>query len=365
MDVVTETPTVGTPAVDAPSPEDTSIADHAAKFGAPDQRQEPDSETPEVEPRHAILERNDRGQYQKQPHRAQSHRAGAKDVEEIQAQTARLRQAEQDAGIAAPDKKPGESDRAYNLRRQADIAEALRDAKKAGSTTSRNGSGTRQDAPGATNGAGNGYKAAPFTKPAPNPEEFANHENPLAAYARAISAHEREEWLHNLSQFELQKQAEEGQRQAQETHAQQLEQHKARMQATAAARPDFMAKLTAVDDIKIPDVLAHTIFTDDKSGELMYALAAQPNKLLEVSLIAAPLGRDDQSVGLLRRWMHSQIQGAGATPSGPPAFAQTVAVAPRPPRPLGTGPMKTRDEPPSDITSIADHARYYGPKTRR
>ena len=366
MDVATEIPVVEpTAPVEDGS---TSLSDHEAQFG-PGATRQPTAVEEAVETRDEG-ERDDKGRFVKPPtHRAQSHKAGAQDVEEIAAQTKRLRQAEQDAGIVAPERKAGESDRAYNLRRQADIAEALRDAKKAKPAPVAPQPAQRVEHPRVA------YQPQPFTKPKPKADQFANEDDPAEAYIDAIADWRIDKRLHEANEARL----------AQETQQSQ-QQQLAAAHATKAAldsriaefektTPDFWAKLAEVDveELTMPNVMIQALASDvDNAPKLMYHLATHPDDLVDAIGYAMPFVDDLSSttVALVRRRLNrylSQALGATAQPStGAPAPAPSVTVAPRPPTPVRTGPLKTGDEPPGDDdSSIDSHEKHFGPKRRR
>ncbi len=358
MDVETLTPEqpVTAPA-ETPAEDSGSLADHESQFGPESKRQPPaDEDAPAP----------------KAPHRAQSHRATPNDVDDIAAQTKRLRQAEQDAGITAPDKKQGESDRAYNLRRQADVAEALRDARKAGSRPAQNAPPAALAPHQDTFSAPAARTLQPFGEPAPRPEAFQNADDPAEAYYRAIAAHEFRKQIWDAQQHLQAQHSEQSHREAlaaAETRRLSLNAKISEYERTA---PDFWQRLDEVEDLKFPDLMGEAIARDvDNAPRLMYHLATHPDDLVDAIGYAASFADDfsESSVALVRRRLSrylSSVQGAGSqTPTGAPAPAPSVTVAPRPPTPVRTGPLKTGDEPPGDDDSLADHEKYFGRKRRR
>jgi hypothetical protein len=83
---------------------------------------------------------------------------------------------------------------------------------------------------------------------------------------------------------------------------------------------------------------------------------------------AASLDVSAPSVALLRRYLNRYTRATDATPqesTGAPKPAPSVIVAPKPPTPVRTGPLKTGDDPPGDNDmSLANHEKFFGRKRR-
>jgi len=367
MDVEVAAPSEA-PAVEAPV--ETSLADHEAQFG-PGAQRDPQSPPPNGAAAAAATDddadRDPGGRFRK---RAQSQQATAKDVDQISELTRRWRQAEADAGIKI-EKQLGESDRAFGLRRQVEMAEALRDARKASSAPpaapQQQLQPYQQVAPAGTQPTN---QPAPFAEPVPKPEDFATAEDPATEYYRAVAGHEFRRQIHDAQQMILAQRAQQSQHEAiAKSH-----EVKAALDAKIAefekTEPDFQAALDRVNvpELALPNVMIQAIASDvDTAPKLMYYLATHPEHLEDAIAFAIPFGDDlsAPSVALMRRRLNRYVRDIDVQKGASPPAQQPILVAPRPPTPLGTGPLKTGDEPPSDDdSSILNHEKYFGRKRR-
>ena len=368
MDAVeTSTPAVEQPISTPPAvnPE-TSLADHEAEF-APGAKRTPKPEpTATGDPSAATADATadtDRDAGGRFRQRAKSQQASPKDVDEIAELTKRLRQAEADAGITAPERRQGESDRAYSIRRQAEIAEALRDARRA-PKPAPTPQPRHEPAPVATE-----QPALPaFSEKEPQPEDFADAANPLSAYTKALAGYEFRRQIHDAQQALITQRSAESQKAAIEAAHKHAATVQAKIDAFKVEHPDYDARIEAMEDLLLPDVLLETISTDDNPPKIAYALACNPDELVDLIGFAAALDYSPQSVALLRRRLKRHASATDvpvkATLASNPVQRQ-VEVAPRPPTRVPTGPLKTGDEPPGDDDmSLANHERYFGPKRR-
>jgi|GEM_PF-3452530 len=366
---------VAAPPVEAPSaPEvestvETSLADHEAQFGPSAQRNTQPTPTngaaADTPVDDADTERDPGGRFRK---RAQSHQATSKDVDQIAELTKRLRQAEADAGLKI-EKQAGESDRAFSLRRQAEMAEAVRDARKATSTpVPTPAPQTRQQsAPIATQADG---KPAPFAEPLPKPEDFATADDPATEYYRAIAGHEFRRQIHDAQQAILAQRQQQSQQEAIAKSHEIKAALDAKMAEFEKTTPDFQAALDKVNvpELNMPNVMIQAIVSDvDTAPKLMYYLATHPDDLEDAIAFAIPFADDlsAPSVALVRRRLNRYVRDIGVQKGAPPPAQQPILVAPRPPTPLGTGPLKTGDGPPSDESSLLEHEKYFGLRKRR
>lgn len=359
MDVV-ETAPVETPAA-PPVDDGGSLADHEAQFGAGAKR-EPVPARDTAEPGEAATpDRDDTtGQFRK---RAASQRGTSKDTDEIAALTKRLREAEGASGLIF-ERKPGESDRAFALRQRAEIAEALRDAKKA--PKAEPAAAPRHE-PAAAPRHEPAVAPSTFDKPRPKPQDFANADDPFDAYADALTDWKWDKKIHEAQQLYLAQQQASSQKAAEEYWTQHGQKVQADIDTFKKEHPDYDAKMDAIEDLKLPDVLMEAISTGDNPAKVAYALASNEDELLNLIGFSASLGYSADSVALVRRRLqrHAQAIDAAAMPKGasPPAPAP-VLVAPRPPTPLGTGPLKTGTDLPDDDSPLSAHEKAFGPKSR-
>jgi len=318
MDTATvETPTtaqVEAPAaVETPSSDAPSIADHAKAFSPEAQAAavEKDDEGSDIN-----RPRDESGKFSRQ--RAESHRAKPDDVPRIKELTKKWREEER--------QRKELSDRYAALEKEV---QALKTPKPV-------------EAP------------KPFDGKEPTFEQFQNDPDPLAAYTKAVSAH-----IHDQKQAEQASKAHEtAQQQQMQARIQSLQAaHVERVQAMKAKTPDWDAVIASASKDDLPDVLKLALLEDDRSGEFVYALAKRPEFLSEAILVSDGRAVTESNVAHMRRLLASRMTGAL---TGSPVAVQPSYSPPKPPNPGRTGTIKTTDEPPDEATSIAEHARYYG-----
>ena len=370
MDVVAETPAVDMPSaapVETTSEPESSLADHEAQFGKQARREgfpAQDASEESGETAAAGVDKDPAtGRFRQ---RAKSQHASAKDVDQIHEQTRRLRQAETALGLKI-EKQPGESDRVFALRRQAEIAEAAVEARRPRSAPAPAlVAQPRQEAAPAATPSG-----STFDKPRPRAEDFANSQNPLDDYVDAVSDWRFEKKLHDAQQQILATRAQQTQADAIAKSEQLRNDLNSRLEAHAQTSPNFWAKLDKVDkpELALPHVLAQAIVSDlDTAPKIMEYLADHEDELEDAISFSAPFGDDlsPASVALVRRRLNRFLARSNDVRKGASSPAPApVLVAPRPPTPLGTGPLKTGDEPPGDDDmSIANHEKFYGRKRR-
>ena len=209
-----------------------------------------------------------------------------------------------------------------------------------------------------------------FPKPEPKQVDFANADDPYAA------------WLEARQDWKLEKRDWEASLQQQTSTAQETEQQfwgtfDGKLKDFADKTPDYH-EIFAGDGPEhmredMPPAMTAMIFMDDNPGQLMYAFARDPALFDEVASwssgvrIPPPSASEEErtaalaAVSRLRRMLDRRgLTGSSGSVPAP----QAITVAPRPPNPLRTGPMRTGDEPPGDSGSMADHIRHFGRKNR-
>jgi len=196
----------------------------------------------------------------------------------------------------------------------------------------------------------------PFDGKEPTFEQFQNDPDPLAAYTKAVATH-----IHDQKHSEEATKAHEAAHQQQVTeHIQRLnEAHRDRVAKFAAKTPDFNEVAAKASKEPMPDLLKVALLEDDRSGEFVYALAKRPELLSEVILISDGRAVTESNVANMRRLLASRMIGAL---TGSPTSVQPTYSPPKPPNPVRTGTLKTTDDPPDEASSIAEHAKYYGPR---
>jgi len=337
----------------APAVEDSeSLADHEAQFGAEARR----SQQQDVD--------EDDGVDELPRARAKSQQAKPTDYDEIAAYTKRLREAETELGLSL-ERRQGESTRVYNLRRQAEIAEALREAKKA----------PAQPQPAAQPSTAVPNLNTPrialeasFSEVEPKQEDFALEDNPFAAWSRAVASYDRRKERFEERQAEAKQAAEVAERESVAQQERYARAHGERVTKFIESKPDFWQVVEKVNDLgEIPPLLVQAIVRDDKGPELMYYLAHHPDELSEMILITDGKPVTDQAVALLRRRLTARdinVASNGATGALP--LASPTRVIPRPPTPVRTGSIKTDTSEPQidEDHPLASHEKAFGPNSR-
>lgn len=325
------------PAEEAPA----TLADFREQYpsATKDGEPPPDVPTPERKPRH----------------RAPSHVAKSKDVADIAALTKQLREAEDAITV---ERKDGESDRVFQLRKRAEIARLA--AKPAPFAPVIERQEPIRQAPIVA-------QPSAFTEKEPTIDQFKDSPDPWLALSRAVSAYDRRKEAFDS---------------AQETHkatfkAQEdtfnreindgIRAHAQRAKSFADSRPDVQALFAAEaakppqDQIQLTLAVRGAIEFHERGPEMVVALLQNPELADELFLLTTGRAvgdpRTDSLVATVRRRLLQRISGVG---SGSPAPLRPVKLAPRPPNPERTVPQTPRDTSPSDAPgSLAEHRRQF------
>jgi hypothetical protein len=320
-----------------PSPEGSgSLADHRAQFRGQG------FNTPRLE----IAE-------PKRPHKAQSRTAKPEDVEEINALTARLRAAEKDAGLSI-ERKEGESERVFNLRRQAEITEAIRDNKKAAAapappTATTTAPLTRPTPPTA------------FADPEPTINEYLDQPDPYSAWQRAVSAYDRRKERWEESQATHKTTDAEWIKNAQAARDTVYKNFGTRVESFKTTTPDYDAVITAGD--RMTPILLETALVGHPDGpRFLYELAKNGTLFDEFFLLTDQKPVTVDTVASVQRLLSSRmpvaVTGSTAAVVRPPA--------PRPPNPVRTVPQARGEaKPPGEGASLSEFRSYWGSHKRR
>lgn len=311
MDAEVVTPTVDPPVPDAPA--EVSLADHAAQFDPkrPEQRETPDQPEPVGEPTR---------------HRAQSQKAGPKDVPRINELTRKLREAEAE----------------LQKYRSAPPVAAPPTASTTTATT-----------PPAEKFTFPGYEAYLGQHPDATYEDW---QDAKLDARDAWRDQQREKTQHQAQQTESERTAQEAERALMTAHTE-------RVHAFAATTPDYYEKLDAAlaDTPDVPPLLGRAILEDDNGPKILYHLLTHPSVMDEMRFATDGKPISASSVALLRRRLNTFVQAAPTESAAGPRFTH---IAPRPPNSVRTGPLNTGPELPGDGASIAAHAKAFGPKRR-
>jgi hypothetical protein len=278
-------------------------------------------------------------------HRARSQKATPEDLDAIDALTKRLRDAEAAAGIEV-DRKEGESDRVYNLRKRAELAEAVAKARKP----------LEQPKP-----AAQPVQAPPtFDEAEPTIEQFKDKDDPYTAWQRALYAYDRRKEVAEWQQTQATEQQKQNAAAGAERKRQAYASFNTRVSEFQKATPDYDAVVRAVE--RPVTYLLETAMVNDPDGpRFVYELAKNPALHDELFVLTdnKPVNRD--TVASVQRLLHARMP---AAPTGS-AAPQTIPLAPRPPNPVRTAPSAHVPKAPTDTASLADHEQFYGTGRRR
>jgi len=203
-----------------------------------------------------------------------------------------------------------------------------------------------------------------FNEPEPQLEQFADKDDPYGAWMRAQARWDRQKEAHEEGRLHQQAHVQQITRQQQDYWNTVKTTHQQRLMEVIQSNPDAARMLSqARSTVEPPPVLDYAIMLDEDSASVALFLASHPDLLDDFVLRTAPLPVTEQTVATTRRQLRKMMATAGTTGSVAPS--QPLPNAPRPPNPVRTGTIRTGNEPPGDGSSIADHAKYYGPKTLR
>ncbi len=349
---------IETAVADAPAEisAEPSLAEHEAQFSksahqpdeAPHGTDGPPASEGDASP---VGERDAQGRFQPRDQRAKSQQARPSDVETIAALTKRLRDAESEAAADIV-REDGESERVFQLRRRATIAEALRDAKRAPPTPAAAAAPVSHAGlqPSVPNGGASGHPIElPATFPKrPEQADFNDWEEFLDARSKWNARRE-----FTLARLE----------QERDTAAREFSTGvQSRYTAATTRYPDFKAVVLDAPTSPIPrgTLLEQWTLEDDAGPDIVYHLFRHPE---EVAPMLALTPREQvKTLSLLGQRLTQK-------PATAPAFTRSAAVAPvvpvvKPPNLVRPGAMRAADEPPGDDAPLSEHERMYSKKRR-
>lgn len=349
---------VGAPAADPPPTDDGgSLSEHEAAFVTPETPESTD-DTPAV--------RDDTTGRFKPRHRAASQQADTDDIPTINAHTKRIKDAEARLGADIV-KQSGESERAFTLRRRAELLE--RQAAAPAPVA-------RREEPPPVVAA---EPAKPAVKPDAPPEKFT-----FPTWEKFAEAHPTvsyDEWeLERFAAYDAWKDARSAGADISARVREALAVERARLTVEEAvdathakgreAYPDFDtvkasgagAKVNLGPDDATAFRRVALIYQHPQSEHLQYAI------MKDGALAQKLAGLDDISFGLelativATQRPPSPRSAAVSTGSAP---APVRSPAPRPPNPGRTGSMHAADDPPGEDSSLAAHESFYVKPARR
>lgn len=316
-----------------PEVETTSLADHEATF----------SNTPRLETAAAEVSDDAVGSSPQPRHRARSQSAKPEDVDAIAALTKRLRDAEAAAGIHV-EREDGESDRVYNLRRRAVLAESLAKPK-----------------PEAPKPAPQPI-AAPvnFNEAEPTIEQFSGAADPYTAWQRALGAFDRRKEAADARQTAAQSAIQRGREASAEAKRKAYAGFNERVNTFRTSTADYDTIVRACD--RPATYLMETALVNDADGpRYVYELAKNPALHDELFVLTDNKPVNRETVASVQRLLKARMP-AAVTGSAAPL---TRPLAPRPPNPVRTVPSAHLPKVPGDTASLDDHERFYVPRKSR
>lgn len=284
-------------------------------------------------------------------HRSMSHEATHDDVALINQYAARVKAAEDAAGIA---RQAGESERVYRLRLRAELAEGKAAAAKA-PTLPRPMSVQPSAEPELAPRVPVQAQQSGQTRSKPSEDEIGTK---YAAYSDFVE--DLADW--KSEQRDAARQQQQVVQQAQDEFRRDHEQFHVRRAAFAATHPDYETLIQQHAQLVPPAPVYKAIVTSDNGPAFMYHLLTHPDQLAEVLTVWEGKEPTPFHVANAARWLTSRVQ---AATTGPAASTPPIARAPKPPNPVRTGPTQTGDEPPGDNSSLSDHEKAYGKRFRR
>lgn len=295
---------------------------------------------------------------EKPRHRAKSQQAGSDDAAAIASETKRLREAEAAIGIA---RKDGESERVYQLRARAEIAELAKSAREPKPITPA--------APAVA--APVPIAAGTFTEAEPTLEQFKDKPDPYGTWQREIARYDRRKDAFDQEQATTRERAASSQRaQAEEFNtyvSTEQKSHANRFAQYATANPDAEALFQTEaakpldQQIALPIAMRAAIELHPQGPQFIHELLKAPDFADDLFLLTngKPIGdpRVDPLVAVVRRRLLQRVQAANAGSAAP--LRQTI-VAPRPPNPARTVPQTPREKPSSEpVGSLAEHRQRF------
>lgn len=330
----------GIPSTPVDVPNDSSAAQPTEPSGVPSLS--PDTETAPAEPPSEFdeAERDEHGKFKKRS-RARSQQATPADVPIIQELTKANREGRQRLEELAKTGSP----RVQKLAREQ---LAIQDQLSAPAATPKAEPQPIFDLPQAPT-------PLPHS-PEPTIEQFADHDDPYAAWQRALARWDRQQEYLQAQHQQQRQQFQQTAAQAEQYWSNVRATHAQRLQAVVQANPAAAQVLQSVR-VQPPPLLDLSIMLDNNSANVALFLASHPDKLDELTLLTASQPVTQQNVEIIRRKLQ-QMMTAGTT--GAVASSPQPMKVPRPPTPVRTGPMQTGETPPSDDESLEAHAARYG-----
>lgn len=324
------------PAPPAPDPtdaqipgDDASLQDHEAAFGAIDPSLSGEAKTDAEATQQRIR------------HRANKDRARSGDVPRIHELTRKLREAEARAAAA---------EARATVPPPAAPALPLVPAPSSAVGPERGDSGQPRAA------------TPPATSPKPTEDEIGTKYDSYADFVEALA-----DWkVEQRDAAREAKLAEDRQKTQQETAQREYDTALAKTLERVAAfkltHPDYETLMAQHSQVNLPPAVNKAVMTSDHGPAFVYHLMQHPDHLTEMQLLFDGKPPSDEFVAHATRWLSSRAQ---AVITGSAASTPPVTLAARPPNPVRTGPIPTRETLPGDDSSLAEHEHAFGQPRRR
>lgn len=304
--------------------------------------------------------RDGKGRFQKPRHRARSQQATPEDVGQIAEYTKRLRTAEDAIGLKV-EQKAGESDRVFQLRRRAEYAEAIAAQRKAEPKPEASKPQLRE-VPRVEPGQ--------FAEVEPKLEQFADKDDPYAAYLRATAAYDRRKEAFEASEAEKRQSVESATTANNAEIRSWFDTRKkdfgSRLDALIESQPDAVEVFKSTNQMPLTNLMHAALLLDASGEQLMLDLArayqADPEAVDDLILMTGTHPVNEESVATMQRRLRRMTQ---AVRTGSAVPQPRMTPAPRPPNPVRTAPQKPADAQPGDDSSLADHAAQWPIEGRR
>lgn len=342
-----EIPPLGTP--DAPSGE-AVVSTPAADEQGDGSLAAHEASVTRADPEHGDDTRDEGGRF-KSRRRAASQQADADDVPVINELTKRLKTIEETHGKDIA-RKPGESERVYQLRRRAELLERITAAPAA--QPAQTPAPVSQQVPR--------QQGTALPQSFPTYEQFLGIEgNAEATYEDYVDA--RADW--RFARGRAAERAQEAQERESRTVAERIAAHQSRLTTAKTKYPDWDAVVTT--DLPVTRVIADAVLASESSTDVQYYLGSHRDVL--AALVSESQDYSPSAVAAMRRYLDSLVAASQRTSPSQRASAGSTGAAtttlpppaPRPPTPVRTSATTPTDDPPGDDSqSLAAHEKAYG-----
>jgi hypothetical protein len=189
-------------------------------------------------------------------------------------------------------------------------------------------------------------EAVAFEEPKPKLENFETYEQFSEALVEWGGRKTHYAWEVQRAREQVAREVEQQQQQQQQV----LGAHYARIEAYRAAHPDYDDAIAAAAAVKTNPMMDTHLTRSEAGPALMHYLAQHPAECEQIAALApglslVALGRIEERLGAAQ---------AGSAPKAPPR-----SHAKPPIKPVGSSPIGADGGPPSEDSSLDDHAEYY------